>query len=223
MPRWSNGTPWPKALCRRSSAWRPEGLPGLQEASVPGGGSDKGQLKRLRGKKFRIVRGDPVRAKVLEKAGAATAELLMAASTYDETNVAACRIAQESFGVPKLIAQASSPGVADQLSTMGVRVVQPQLALALALEGALHFPTIFDILVDTADGVEVRETRLRNPEVIGELLRNIRLPGNTRVMGLRRKGEVIVPHGDTTFRQNDLVMLMGSPDALLKAIAYLNK
>jgi Trk K+ transport system NAD-binding subunit len=102
-------------------------------------------------------------------------------------------------------------------------VVQPQLALALALEGALHFPTIFDILVDTADGVEVRETRLRNPEVIGELLRNLRLPGNTRVMGLRRKGEVIVPHGDTVFRQNDLVMLMGSPDALLKAIAYLNK
>jgi Trk K+ transport system NAD-binding subunit len=92
--------------------------------------------------------------------------------------------------------------------------VQPALATVMALEGALRFPTTFDLLVELGDDVEVGEARVRNIRLAGRSLRQIRLPGNALVMGIRRKGEVIVPHGDTTFRLGDAVMLIGNPSDL---------
>jgi Trk K+ transport system NAD-binding subunit len=100
--------------------------------------------------------------------------------------------------------------------------VQPQLAMALALEGALHFPAAFDMLADHTDGVEVREVTLNNPRLDRRPLQRIRLPGDALVLGLRREGEVLVPHGNTTVRQGDVLMLVGHPDELRQAMAWLN-
>jgi Trk K+ transport system NAD-binding subunit len=41
-------------------------------------------------------------------------------------------------------------------------------------------------------------------------------------LGLRREGEVLVPHGNTTVRQGDVLMLVGHPDELRQAMAWLN-
>jgi Trk K+ transport system NAD-binding subunit len=172
---------------------------------------------------MKVVKGDPATEKSLRSAGAEKAELLMAVSTYDDKNLEACRIAQSVFGIPKLIAQTSDPDMAEELGLMGVRVVQPQTATVLALEGALYFPAVFDILANPADGIDVREVRLGNPQLYGELLRNVRLPGNALVMGLRRRGEVLVPRGDTRLRKDDLLMLVGPLESLRKAVVHLGQ
>jgi Kef-type K+ transport system membrane component KefB/Trk K+ transport system NAD-binding subunit len=185
-------------------------------------GTDPAQIRRLRGRKLKVVKGDPSTPRALRNAGAEEAEILIAVSTYDDVNLAACRLGSEMFGIPKLIAQVSDSRTAEEMVDLGVRVIQPQLATALALEGALYFPAVFDILANPADGIEMREVRLRNPDLYGELLRNVRLPGDALVMGLRRRGEVLVPHGDTKLRQGDLLMLVGQIDSLKKAIQKLN-
>jgi Trk K+ transport system NAD-binding subunit len=74
----------------------------------------------------------------------------------------------------------------------------------------LRFPTTFDMLAEHGEDVEIGEARVRNIRVAGRSLSQVRLPGNALVMGIRRKGEVIVPHGDTNFRLGDVVMLIGS-------------
>jgi Trk K+ transport system NAD-binding subunit len=102
-----------------------------------------------------------------------------------------------------------------------VRVVQPQLATALALEGALHFPSAFDMLADQTDGVEIREGVLNNPPLDGRLLRRIQMPGDVLILGMRRGDEVLVPHGDTVLRQGDVLMLVGHPDEVQEALAWL--
>jgi Kef-type K+ transport system membrane component KefB/Trk K+ transport system NAD-binding subunit len=182
-------------------------------------GTDQVQVRRLRKRKLKVVKGDPALLRTLRSAGADTAEMLMAVSTYDEVNLAACRHAHETFGVPSLIAQVSDAVAAEEMSEMGVRVVQPQMATALALEGALYFPAVFDILADPADGMEITEVALRNPSLAGEPLRNVRIPGDALVMGLRRKKEILVPRGDTKLRLGDLVMLAGRQDSLRRAVA----
>lgn len=185
-------------------------------------GTDQAQIRRLLKRKLKVVKGDPALLRTLRSAGADTAEMLMAVSTYDEVNLAACRHAYETFGIPSLIAQVSDAVSAEEMSEMGVRVVQPQMATALALEGALYFPAVFDILADPADGMEITEVPLRNSALAGKLLRNVRLPGDALVMGLRRKKEILVPRGDTKLRLGDLVMLAGKQDSLKRAIARLS-
>jgi Kef-type K+ transport system membrane component KefB/Trk K+ transport system NAD-binding subunit len=185
-------------------------------------GTDRTRVLEVQRRGFTVVEGDPVDADVLRAAGAESATTLIAAGSVDDVNLAACWLAREMFGVSHLVSLASDPAVAAQMSEYDIRVVQPQLATILALEGALHFPATFDMLSDPDDGVMVRETRLTNRMLVGRPLRRIRLPGSALVLGLRRDGEVLVPHGDTVLRQNDILMLVSSPEGLEEAMAWIN-
>jgi Trk K+ transport system NAD-binding subunit len=185
-------------------------------------GRDRGRMRQLQRQDLAFAEGDPTTPEVLEAAGAATAAALIAVSTYDEVNLGSCRLAGERFGIPHLIAQASDTNIAGQMMAAGVRVVQPQLATVLALEGALHFPAAFDILSDHADGVEIREIAMNNPGLQGRPLRRVRLAGDALVLGLRRNSEVLVPNGNTKLQQGDLLMLIGHQDSLQRALMLLN-
>ena len=185
-------------------------------------GLDRGRKRGLRQQDLSVLEGDPTDLQVLAQVGAASAKALVAASTNNEINLQVCRLAAQEFNIPHLVAYASDPDIAAQMLKLGVRVIRPQLATILALEGALHFPAAFDMLTNHADGVEVREVELNNPRTGGRLVRQIRLPGDALILGLRRDGEVLVPHGNTQLRQGDLLMLVGHQDALAEAINQLN-
>jgi Kef-type K+ transport system membrane component KefB/Trk K+ transport system NAD-binding subunit len=158
--------------------------------------------------------GDPGDEAVLQSLGADQAAACVVVLNDPEANIRVCQMAAERFGIPVIVSRADDHTVLERMKVLGVRAVQPALATVMALEGALRFPTTFDLLVELGDDVEVGEARVRNIRLVGRSLRQIRLPGNALVMGIRRKGEVIVPHGDTTFRLGDAVMLIGNPSDL---------
>jgi CPA2 family monovalent cation:H+ antiporter-2 len=185
-------------------------------------GADKGRMDMIRQRSLSVIGGDPTTPETLRAANAASATALMALSSRDEVNLAVCRLAQARFDLPCVIALANDPVVAAQMSEEGIRVIQPQLATVLALEGALHFPTTFDMLTDPAEDVTVIETLLTNPLLNGRPLRRIRIPGDALVIGLRRDGDVLVPRGDTVLYQGDVLMLVGHPEGLQQATAWIN-
>jgi Kef-type K+ transport system membrane component KefB/Trk K+ transport system NAD-binding subunit len=145
----------------------------------------------------------------LTAAGAETAEALVAVDTDEEINVRVARMARETFGIPNVIAVASSRERYRALRALGARWVQPSMALLLALEGALEFPLAFDLLARMR-GVKVREATLRNPELADQTLQEIHLPGGALVMGIWREEEMIVPRKDTRLQLGDTLMLVAS-------------
>ncbi len=185
-------------------------------------GTDKRRADELTRRGLPVLHGNPADPDVLEAAGAADALSLVAMTALDEVNMTACRLAREKFGIPHRIALVREPAVARELADQGTRIIQPQAATLLALEGALFFPAAFDMLTDTTDGVEVRETVLSNRRMDGRPLRHVRLPGDVLLLGLRREGDVLVPHGDTVLRQGDVLMLVGPADGLQDAIQCIN-
>jgi len=155
--------------------------------------------------------GDPCDETILETVAVKEAAALVVVLDDAEATIRVCQLAAERFGIPVIVSRADDQAVLEQLQALGVRAVQPALATAMALEGTLRFPTTFDMLAAHGQDVKIGEARVRNIRVAGRALRSIKIPGNALVMGIRRKGEVIVPHGDTTFRLGDEVMLIGSP------------
>ena len=168
-----------------------------------------------------VIKGNPADPVVLESAGAASAAALVSLTAREGVDLAACRLAGERFGIPNRVAMVTEPTIASHMSDLGVRVVHPHMATALALEGALHFPSAFDMLTDSTDGVEIREGTLNNPQLEGRPLRRIKLPGDVLILGLRRGDDVLVPHGNTRLRQGDVLMLVGHPDELHQAKTWL--
>ncbi len=184
-------------------------------------GLDRGRIKEMNRRDLPVIEGSPDEPSVLERAGAASAGALVSLAANDEIDLATCRLAGDRFGIPNRVAMVSDQTIAAQMGSLGVRVVQPQLATALALEGALHFPSAFDMLANQTDGVEIREGVLNNPPLNGRLLKRIQLPGDVLILGLRRGDDLLVPHGDTKLRQGDVLMLVGHPDELHEAMTWL--
>ncbi|MDQ2659654.1 MAG: monovalent cation:proton antiporter family protein [Verrucomicrobiota bacterium] len=185
-------------------------------------GSDETQLRHLSTIGLRSAPGDPAAREVLEKASIATARGLIAVTDSAELTVAVCRIAREEFNVPSIIARADDPETIATLTSLNVNIVQPSMAVALALEGALHFPSAFGMMMNQSDGVSMFDVRLSNSDLAGRPLRRIKIVGNARVVGVHRDGEVMVPSGETVLRIHDTLVLIGDPEALREARGQLD-
>ncbi len=158
----------------------------------------------------------------LTMAGATDARVLIDLTMSSEETLHVCTTAREVFHIPLVISRINDVELIPQLQRLGVKVVQPTLATAMAIEGALRYPTIFDLLLDHGDGeIEVVELQIGNPSITGVPLRKIRLPGDALIVSMSREGNVMVPQGDLTFRLGDCIGLIGSSRSVERAAAML--
>ncbi len=165
----------------------------------------------------RVLRDEPTEPQVLASAEVGRCQALIAASTDEEVNVAVARLAREEFGVPNVIAVVRSPTNLPILHALGARGVQPALALMLAVEGALYYPGAFDLLATGLEKMEFEEVTLHNAALFGRELRDVPLPRQALVMGIRRGDEVIVPHGNTKLHYGDRLILVGPQESVEEA------
>ncbi len=184
--------------------------------------ADRQRLQSLEHQGYHTVPGDPGDVEVLRRAGAETAQALVALMPSAVARYQVCQQARETFHIPVVVARAESVSTATELRALGVRVVQPALAAVIALEGALRFPATFDLLTREDEDVILGETVVRNPAFVGVALRHLRFAGNALILSIRRGSEVVVPHGDTILRRGDRVALIGSPASVREAVQMLS-
>jgi Trk K+ transport system NAD-binding subunit len=168
-----------------------------------------------------VVDGCTGYEQALEAAGAVDARVLLDLTADSEQTLEVCRLGRGKFGIPRVVSRISDVELIPELQKMGVKVVQPELATAMALEGAISYPTAFDVLVHKTEDIDVCEVRVTNTQWIGMRLSDIRLPGDTLILSLQREGSVMIPHGDTILELQDRLGLICSPTCLKEASAIL--
>lgn len=158
----------------------------------------------------------------LQKSEAITARVLIDLTSTVEETMEVCLLAREEFEIPIIISRISDIELIPRLQDLGVRVVQPALATAMALEGALRYPTIFDLLVQkTEQGIDVTEVIVTNLNLNNKPLHQIQLPGDTLILSMQRGTNVMVTDGNTILQSGDRLGLIGSPGALEEAVNWL--
>ncbi len=182
---------------------------------------DQSRIGQIRKLGARIVDGCEGYDEALAEAGAAQARVLLDLTPDSAETLAVCQLARQDYGIPAVISRISDVELIPHLQEIGVKVVQPELATAMALEGAIRYPTAFDVLAHEAEEIEVAEVELTNPEFSGVRLGEIRLPGEPLVLSLQRDSTVMIPHGDTVLRLQDRLGLIGSQVAVEEAVAIL--
>ncbi len=195
-------------LARRVSNW---------DIEVTLVGNDLTRLQEIRHAGFKVVEGPPEDEAVLREAGAANAETLVAMAGNSAVRQTVCTLARNTFEIPHVIARVSSVRLLKRLKEMSVKCVQPALAMVIALEGALRFPTAFEDLLEHEEEVEVGEAVLRNTAFEGLPLSLLQLPGNALIVSIRRESTVLVPHGETTLEDGDHLALIGSHESVCDA------
>jgi Trk K+ transport system NAD-binding subunit len=58
------------------------------------------------------------------------------------------------------------------------------------------------------------DVEIRNEDIHGMRLRDLRLPSDVLVLSVRRRGQLLVSHGYTRLRLGDIMTLVGSKKSL---------
>jgi trk system potassium uptake protein TrkA len=158
-----------------------------------------------------VVEGDGSSPTVLEAAGVDQAQVLAAVTGDDDANLVITTIARFEFDVPRVIARVNNPKNAWLFTAeMGVDVAINQadlLAKLIAEEMSLgDMMTLLKLRKGEYSVVEekVDPTAL----VVGKQIREVSLPEACTLIAVIRKGDLIVPHGDTRLEPVDEVLAL---------------
>lgn len=143
---------------------------------------------------------------VLEQAGTARADALVAVTGGDNSNVVTARVARDAYRVPRVIARIQDPRRAEIYEEMGVVTVATVGWTLRKLRDYLeHRP-----LTDEAwfGRGEVALVRLILPQhLVSRQVRDLEA-GGLRVVSITRRGGAFVPGADTILDEGDVVRLV---------------
>lgn len=160
---------------------------------------------------------------VLKEAGVGKADLVVATTASDETNILACLISQK-IGADATIARVRSYEYSNQLKIirdgLGITMpINPESETANEIMQIINFPEA--LRVDSFAKSNVDLVELRIPEgssLIGQSLLSIYQTYQIKVLvcAVIRKDQTIIPTGSFTFQPNDKIYITANNRATLR-------
>ena len=167
------------------------------------------------------VEGSATNADTLRDAGAADADLIMAAMRSDEMNMV-CGISARKLGTKHVIARIRDTGYLSQTEflreALGLSViVNPEYECAKEISRILRFPSAIRVDAFSNGSAEIAEHRVS----AGSRLDGVQLKDLPRSFGARvlvgvvqRGGAAVIPNGDFTLRAGDILSITGDAKEL---------
>ncbi|WP_442804714.1 potassium channel family protein, partial [Streptomyces luteogriseus] len=174
--------------------------------------TDEARVDALRGRfGARLVVGDASEAGVQERAGAAHADLVVAATGRDEDNLVVSLLAKRRFAVPRVVARVND----DENSWLfdqrwGVDSAVPAAAPIVSLiEEATGAADTVALLRLSSAGVGIIETAITTgSKAAGRPLGAVDLPEGTLVATIVRDGDPTAPTPQTVLQPGDELLLV---------------
>jgi trk system potassium uptake protein TrkA len=173
-----------------------------------------------------IINGDGSSPLILEKAGIQKAQVLVAATGSDETNLVITSLGKFEFNVPRVIARINNPKNAWLFTAdMGVDVSLNQSEILASLSAEEMSINDMMTLAKLRRGKYslVEEKIAPNSPVIGIAIKDMPLPPNCVISGIIRKGEIVLPRGLTTLEEGDEVLALVDDSAREQLARFLTR
>jgi len=164
------------------------------------------------------VEGDGTDVGTLEEAGISEADILIASTDDDETNIVACGVAKtagDAFTIARVKRPQYLDAWQDTPGALGVdMMVCTDLLAARDIVGVIGLPTARD--VDTFAGGLVQMTEFEIPEdspVAGQTVQEADRFDSLTFAGILRDDAIVVPRGGTRIESGDDLVVIGSPES----------
>ena len=185
---------------------------------------------------LKTITGQASHPSVLEQAGARDADMIIAVTNSDETNMVACQIAYTIFHTPMKIARVRNNEYLKTVElfkreAMPIDVlISPEQVVTEHIARLIDFPGVLQAL-DFADGrVQMVAAKMTDQNVItGNSISELaaKMPKvEFRIVSVFRGGQTIIPDGDTQILADDEVFIIGAPKhirSLLKSTRQTDK
>ena len=178
------------------------------------------------------LKGNGANAKVLLEAGVDKANIVIASTESDESNMLACLIAKR-LGARYTICRIRDPEFNESQTflqnELGIDVaINPERATALEISRLLRYPFAGSIESFARGLVEMVEFRaLEKDRIIGIPMKDLhqKVPGLSRILYamVERNGSVIIPDGNFAILPNDKVFVSGDMVTITEFFRFLGR
>ena len=167
----------------------------------------------------RTVQGICFDHEVLKRAGIETADAFAAATSSDNANIIAAKVARDIFHVPNIVARIYLPARREAYERLGIPTVASSSWGALRMEQLLLHTGLIDM--QSIGHGEVRLLEVKIPESwVGRPITNL-FDGRAIVGAVTRAGRAFVPQAGDCFQSGDLVYVSLPADMLAQLRAVL--
>ena len=165
--------------------------------------------------KGKVVRGLGFDRNVLLEAGIETVEGFVAASSSDNANIVAARIARNIFRVPRVVARLYDPVRAEIYQRLGLTTISSTVwGAERIVEVVTH--TDLDVLHVFQDGGTTM-VRVEAPaRLSGHRVAQMNIPGEVSVTAISRNDHTFIPVSGTEIQEGDVIYLAVIPTAMVR-------
>lgn len=183
---------------------------------------------------IRTVCGNAAYPSVLRNAGAGDADLLIAVTQSDQTNLVACKIAHSMFNVPTRIARLRSRDFLEDKTLLSEDnfavdfAICPEQIITDYVARLIEFPEALQVL-DFAKGrvslvgVRAFEGGLLVGKPIAEMKSHLPVGMEARIAAIYRGGNPIKPLGETVIEAGDEVFLLAAAEHIRAVLRELRR
>ena len=182
---------------------------------------------------LRTVRGHAGHPAVLELAGARDADLLVAVTQSDETNLVACKLAATLFNIPTRVARIraadylSHPEIYSDENFAVDHAICPEQILCDYIVKLLEFPEALQVLEFAGGKVSLVAVRAYpGGPLVGREIRFVRqhLPSvDMRIAAIFRQDSPIAPEGTTVIEADDEVFIIAATSNIREVLRELRR
>ena len=169
---------------------------------------------------IRTIVGAASHPEVLTRAGAEDADMILAVTNSDETNMVACQVAYTLFHTPIKVARVRAqaylryPKLFSQDALPVDVLISPEQLVTDYICRLIEQPEALQVLDFAGGRVQLVAVRaVQGGPLVGQELRELKqhMPGvEARVAAIFRRGRPILPQGDTVIEANDEVFFIAA-------------
>lgn len=193
------------------------------------------RLRELQDKyDLRVVNGLASHPSTLREAGAQDADMLVAVTNSDETNMTACQVAFTIFNTPNRVARIRSPEYLlekEALFHSGAvpvdHLISPEELVTSYIEKLIHYPGALQVVSFADNRVSIVAVKAYyGGPLVGNALSTLRdhMPHiDTRVAAIFRQGRPIRPQGTTIIEADDEVFFVADSNHIRSVMSELQR
>ncbi|PCH74175.1 MAG: potassium transporter TrkA [Flavobacteriaceae bacterium] len=132
----------------------------------------------------------------------------------DAENYKIAELLYEYVGTKDIIVRLNERENFEKFHKLGVLIIEPATAMVSLMDHFVRSPNATSLLLGMDEGQDTLDIEIRNNDIHGLHLRDLRLPSDIIVLSVKRKGQMIISHGYTRLRLGDIMTMVGSEDSL---------
>ncbi len=132
----------------------------------------------------------------------------------DRKNLRIAELIYEHCGTKEIIVRLNKRENFEKFQKLGALIIEPTTAMVSLLDHFVRSPNATSLLLGMDDGQDSMDIEIKNMDIQGLRIRELRLPTDILILSIKRKGQLLMTHGYTRLRLGDVLTLVGSEQSL---------